>query len=121
MGRDALEGIVPVGLLQIGNIEVADVGLTVLGDLRHDPFDQVAMRIDERQSLTRFYIGENEPLEEGRLSCSGLADDVHMGKPIGLLNAENPSLISEVGSGEVGYSTRIQRHPVYDAPGSCPI
>ena len=67
----------------------------------HDAFDQVAVRIDEHEPLAGFDIGENEPLEQGRLTRAGLADDVHVREPIRLLDAENPPIIAGIGACEI--------------------
>ena len=68
---------------------------------RHDPLDQVAVWIDEHQPFAGFDIGEDEPLEQRRFSGARLPDDVHVRKPIGLLDAENPPVIAGISPGKV--------------------
>ena len=100
-GHYALERVISVRLLRIGNIKVADIGLTVLGNSGNNPFDQITVRIDEDHALARFDVGENETLEQCGLARPSFPNDVHMREAVGLLDAENSPIVSGIRAGEM--------------------
>lgn len=60
----------------------------MLRDPGGQPFDEVAMRIDERTTSPERDVLRNQRLEKRSLTRTGLADDVHVRQPICLLDAE---------------------------------
>jgi hypothetical protein len=63
------------------------------------------VRIEKGESVSRPEIRSHEGLEKRRLAGAGLADDIHVGEPVTLLDAEKPPVIPEVGFGEQGDRT----------------
>ena len=54
------------------------------------------------QSRVRFKVLQRERFEQGRLADAGLADEVHMRQPVGLLDAEADKVVSMIDHSEIG-------------------
>src|ERR1051325_10193549 len=68
--------------------------------MRQNAFDQIAVRIQERQPTARFQIIPDQSFQERGLPCPGLADEIHMSTAVCLLDAESDFLIPVVSPGK---------------------
>ena len=81
------------------------------GGLRHNSLDEIAMRINEREATTGAEVLVGEDFKQGRFADPRLSDDVQMGEPVGLLDAEQDAGAMEVGGGEAGDIVWVGVHP----------
>ena len=65
--------------------------MAVTGDRCRDPLDEFDMLVEQGATPPRLDVLADERLDERRLAGASLADDVHMRKTVGLLDAENKS------------------------------
>lgn len=99
---DGAKRVVPEGLLGVRCIEIHDIVAPTVRHGSFNPLSQVAVRVDEADAMTGGNVLPHHRLDERRLACPGLADDVHVREPVGMLDAELLVRVSEVGAGEVG-------------------
>ena len=86
----------------IGNIEVNEIRLALIGYGRKQPLDEIAMRIEQRQAPAALNILPGQILQQRGLSGSSLADDVRVRAPVGLFDAEYSPIVSEVDAAQYG-------------------
>jgi hypothetical protein len=96
------KGVVSEGLCAIWRVEIDDPFPLFSRNGPEDAFDRISMRIYEREPATCFQVLKGQGLKERGLSHAGLADDVHMGKAVCLLDTEKAVAVVVVGAGEVG-------------------
>jgi hypothetical protein len=74
--RHVREGIEADRSLKIGGVKVDEIICSRAGDMRERSFGQVAMRIEQSQSLAGDEVLPDQIEQEGALTGAGLADDV---------------------------------------------
>ena len=99
--RYVLQWVVPERLVGVRHIEVDEVLAPMRRHSSRDPLSHIAMRINEHHSAAVRDILHGERLEKCGLARPGFADDGHMRKPVGLLDAERKSFISKVCACEI--------------------
>ena len=80
--RDVLEDVEADGIGAIGEIEIADL---VVARRRHERerfFGEVAMRIDDEESVASRNVLRHDVQEKCRLADAGRAEDRHMAQPL---------------------------------------
>src|SRR5688500_12697984 len=88
--------VISVGLCGIGKVDIDEIGLAPGRNTRHNPRREVAMRVDKGATTPGLEILVKEGFEESRFSGASLADDMHVGKAVGLLDSEFYSLVAVV-------------------------
>ena len=109
---DVQKGIIGIRLSGIGDVEVYDFVAAGLWDAAGDPFDQIAMGINERAAATREDVLDDHGLQECRFADAGFADHVQMGKPVDLLDAKRIVAIAGVGAGDDGGGVIVSGHAI---------
>jgi len=81
-------------------VEVDQIGAPLGGVGAADFFYEIAVRVEQGESVPRLEIGAHKGLEKRRLSGAGLPDEIHVGEAVGLPDAEEPSVVAKVRSSE---------------------
>ena len=85
---------------------------------RRNAFDEIAVRIDQRTAAPVLDVLPDQRLNQRRLADAGLADHVHMRKPVGLLDAEDSMWFPRICPCERRDLVRVMLHrlslPVFD-------
>jgi hypothetical protein len=77
-------------------IGICDILVVSPYNMPHYSLGEVAVWVDEHHPAAVRDILQRKRLEECGLARPGLPDDVHVGKPVGLLDADRDSLISKI-------------------------
>jgi hypothetical protein len=95
--RHALQRIETERLRDVRHIEVDKVVAAPFGHPCKRAFDQVAMRVDQRNAAALLQVLPEEGRKQRRFPSSGLPDHVHVMAPVGLADAEAFAVIAPVG------------------------
>src|SRR5579883_1146430 len=90
------ERIVPVWLRRIGCIQIENVQQPVWRNAICDAFDQIAMRVNQRESIATRQVLQCHAFKKCGLSGAGLPNEVYMGEPVLPLYAKEFSASSEI-------------------------
>ncbi len=94
--RHTLQRIEAQRLPVISHVEVDEILLSALRNLRQDTFYKTPVRVQKRQSVSAPQVLGDKCFHQGRLARAGLADDVHVSAPVASLDAEESSVTTIV-------------------------
>jgi hypothetical protein len=85
----------------ICSVQVDDPRPLFHGNVASDAFHQIAMRVYEGKAATDRHVLMGHCLEERRFTDACLPNDIAVGKPIDLTNADQGFFVAEIRSREI--------------------
>lgn len=98
----ALQRVEGDGVFDIRRVEVDDILYPALRHRIQDILGQVTVRVNQGQSVSISYVGDDHVFDQGGFPSTSLPNDVDMASPVLLLDPESLSDIPVIGYGKEG-------------------